>query len=699
MAYSEWKRFLDISYGSSFQGEEERFLVHSYLSMLVKLVAYEVLRDEKDTSETPLKGILDGEEFSRFHINNLVDKDFFFWTCSKEHFPAIKPVLRRLQKELWSYDFSNVDEDIFKGIYQELIDKDTRKQLGEYYTPSWLCQRIIKHLAPNREQRSLDPSCGSGSFLLAWLQYLKEHFPNMNAYELLNSVVGIDIHPLSVQIAKVTLILGTSRQIKEAYEAGGGTLISLPVYLANTLYIPKESANIFEEEYEVNVNDKNLFFPKELFEDLDSFAAFIKACDDLSEQNKGRKENQAADQQSLLNSLKREGHPPTDTQLDPIYALYQALKKAKEAGRDSLWRFIIENTCRPVFLQQHPFDYVMGNPPWVPFNGIVSGEYQHIVKRLFSDFSLAPRPENVSNMEMAALFLSYTSAKFLKPKGRLAFVLPRSFLSADQHENTRSGASKGFDLTEIWDFDGVKGLFNVPSCVLFTKKHPGERKTKAYTQLPGKTFSGKIPTDAHDDSLENIQADKLLHEHPSTWYHVQLGKRSAFANEPIDHTGENAYMKGTLRQGATIVPRPFYFVQLKETNRSLRNLKQRKQARIATDHERLAEHAKVPWKDIKLEDYIEPTYLYETALANNLFPFTLYGSRLVVLPVELVKGDSTSGIQELYPRMLKAKEIQEKGHFKASKWFLDAEKHWEEKKEKKVPKISPLPTTSTTKIN
>ena len=40
VAYDEWQRFLSISYGSSFHGGPDRFLVHSYLSMLARLIAY-----------------------------------------------------------------------------------------------------------------------------------------------------------------------------------------------------------------------------------------------------------------------------------------------------------------------------------------------------------------------------------------------------------------------------------------------------------------------------------------------------------------------------------------------------------------------------------------------------------------------------------------------------------------------------------
>ena len=48
---------------------------------------------------------------------------------------------------------------------------------------------------------------------------------------------------------------------------------------------------------------------------------------------------------------------------------------AKEAGRDSIWRFILQNTYRPFFLRNQ-FDFVIGNPPWLTYSQITVAEYQ-----------------------------------------------------------------------------------------------------------------------------------------------------------------------------------------------------------------------------------------------------------------------------------------------------------------------------------
>ncbi len=62
--------------------------------------------------------------------------------------------------------------DLFGTLYQALIPRQVRHALGEYYTPVWLAEHILDLLDyhPDPQQRLLDPSCGSGAFLVAAIQ-------------------------------------------------------------------------------------------------------------------------------------------------------------------------------------------------------------------------------------------------------------------------------------------------------------------------------------------------------------------------------------------------------------------------------------------------------------------------------------------------------------------------------------------------
>ncbi len=130
-AFEQWQRFLSIAYGS-FEAREDVFLVHTYLSLFAKVLAYEVLTGDTFINEDEQRRIVDGSEFEKRNVRNFATDDFYNWIADARHRDALKPVFRTITQAIGRYDFSSVDEDILKGVYQELIDLETRHALGEY---------------------------------------------------------------------------------------------------------------------------------------------------------------------------------------------------------------------------------------------------------------------------------------------------------------------------------------------------------------------------------------------------------------------------------------------------------------------------------------------------------------------------------------------------------------------------------------
>lgn len=71
------------------------------------------------------------------------------------------------------FDFSIIPVEVISGIYESLINPETRNEQSAIYTPSFLVEYILnetidKHLRKNgvSECTVLDPSCGSGIFLV-----------------------------------------------------------------------------------------------------------------------------------------------------------------------------------------------------------------------------------------------------------------------------------------------------------------------------------------------------------------------------------------------------------------------------------------------------------------------------------------------------------------------------------------------------
>jgi len=516
-----------------------------------------------------LKGIISGGIFNKYSIENFVENDFFHWISKERNFSGLKKVFRVIAQEISTYDFDNVDEDILKGVYQELIDLDTRHSLGEYYTPDWLCERIAAEFHFKAGDKILDPACGSGSFLRAAVRRIRELRPESGVEEINSSICGIDIHPLSVQIAKTTVLLALGKEV-----AGVRKPIHINIISANALHKPH----------------------------------FLKG----------------------------------------------------------------------------KFDYIIGNPPWFTYSSVRNEEYQNLLNDLAGAYKVKPlRTANFPHLEIAAIFMSHCSSFFLNENGKICFILPRSFFSADHHDNTRSGNAKGFRLTQIWDLEDVSPLFRIPSSVFFAERFADtENKSdykerlspsiQAYTDgINGISFSGNLA--GHNCNLK--AAEPKLNEKPTKWYYIEQGKSSAFSTRKSKSQNRTNPYRNLFKAGATIVPRAFYFIQL--TQKTPPDWNDRIISIKTSDS--IQVDAKGQWKGIDFSGRMESNFFFSTALSKSILPFALYKPDLVVLPVTV---ELNAGKQKEI-KLHFAKELLQEGYRDAAKWFANAERIWDLQKTEK----------------
>jgi SAM-dependent methyltransferase len=663
VSLEQWKKFLSIAYGT-FDATEENFLIHTYLSVFSKMLAYAVVSNDDYIDEDEMKGILSGDIFQKYNIRNFIDNDFFHWVVNDRNFKGLVKVFRLIAQEISAYDFNNVDEDVLKGVYQELIDLDTRHALGEYYTPDWLCERIVSEFDFTPKDRILDPACGSGSFLRAAIHRVKALNPGISVEQLNNNIYGIDIHPLSVQIAKTTLLLALGKEVTTAKKP-----VHLNIIMANTLLAPEGVMSLFGGEFTMTIDKMKLLLNTQVFDNVQLFDQALEVCENRADQTMNRKKESLENFEAVLKRSYAKGGF-NGTVVESFYKIYEALKHVKERGRNGIWKFIVQNLYKPYFLHK-TFDYVIGNPPWFTYSSIKNEEYQDQLNRLAEKYAVKPeRVANFPHLEIAAIFMSHCGSYFLKDDGRLAFVLPRSFFSADHHDNTRKGTAKGFRISRIWDMDKVSPLFRIPSCVLFADKTEGKKGFPA-AGVEGISFKGKIP--AHNCNYET--AEKALTETRNRWYYNKLGTSSAFSvSKAKAQVKVNPY-KNRFRQGATIVPRAFYFIQLdmnyepgweKDFDWNDRVLNIRTSDPVKAD-------GKKPWKGLSFSGWMESNFIFRTALSKSIMPFGLFRPDLVVLPV-IIEHDSDKKKQV---KLLSSDELMQEGYMHASKWFRNAENIWE----------------------
>lgn len=651
VAYEQWKSFLSIAYGE-YDASPAKFFVHTYLSVFAKLLAYTVLARKKEVfDETTLKGVLFGDEFNKFNVERFVENDFFHWVVKRPFFSKLGPMFRSIQRALANYDLSRVEEDVLKGVYQELIDLDTRHALGEYYTPDWLCQKMVESCSVPIGAKVLDPACGSGSFLRAVVERLKTQHPDASATEISNCIYGIDIHPLSVQIAKTTVLLALGDKISASPKP-----VALHVYLANSLLVPSGSADLFQSRFTVTVDNRHHEIDVSGVSDSKDFDAAIDVCSQLIVPGTP---DLSADR---FSELVKPNLPTGAASTLPaeLFQVYRSMKQATEDGRNSIWKFVLQNSYKPVFLRGC-FDLILGNPPWITYADIRNSSYQSLLKKLAGEYKVTARTQSgMPHLEIAAIFLAHCSSYFLKPGGKSGFVLPRSFLSADQHDKFRRGEVKQVCVDAIWDLEKVAPLFRVPSCVVWSTA--ATKKRAVNTEFAGLSVSGRLPR----AQVGMAVAETSVRFEPTPFRLVEIGsgrkkKKSAFSTNPATVSGTNAYYS-KFKQGATILPRAFYFVEPDGNWPSLSQVSG-SVVGIVSDGAMLAE-AKAPWC-IKMRGRIEGRFLFRTAISKSILPFVLNSPPIVALPVETGEANL---------KLLSTAELFKKTFRNAAKWFGDAEK-------------------------
>ena len=91
------------------------------------------------------------------------------------------------------------------GLYQRLVPPSLRHALGEVYTPPRLAAHALDRIAWQPEHELLDPTCGSGVFLVEALR--RRLAAGVAPERLLTGLYGLDINPLAVLTAKAALAL------------------------------------------------------------------------------------------------------------------------------------------------------------------------------------------------------------------------------------------------------------------------------------------------------------------------------------------------------------------------------------------------------------------------------------------------------------------------------------------------------------
>ena len=684
VAFDTWCRYLTYTYGSIDQDPEhldELFLKHTYLVSVARLLVWASLShgelDSKTHSQVASEVLSGGYFETTWGIRNLVEDDFFQWVRRPPADNRLAPVWERTISQLQTYSLHELGHDVLKGVYQELVDPQDRHDLGEYYTPEWLCERLVAELLPETGWVSaIDPTCGSGSFIRAVISHLLQ----ANASEsdqakldaVLSGVVGIDIHPVAVTIARATYVLALGPVARARLRP-----IEVPVFLADALFLPSEVAQLTlggKRDYRISFGGQHARVDERLVKTPKLFDPTLAHCTEIAIAH-AKSGQESPD--SLGAFLRREvpdlaSRTDFATVVEGLWGFVQGLATLIRERQDSIWAFIVRNSYRPTMLKGQ-FDVIIGNPPWLSYRYIADPEYQAEVKqRAVGDYGIAPAKMTLTTqMELATVFLVHAISTFGREGSRLGFVLPRSVLTSDQHAKLRLRTYVApFELNTYWDMQHVSPLFKVPSCVLLGSRRQPFRATSYVVDAV--EWAGRLP---NRDVPWSEAADRLTVTRKKGRL-IYLGKRCALSTEvgSVKPTSGSMYLSH-FRQGATLVPRNCYFVHLPQIE--LSDVSADGAYRAVTEPEQ-AKLAKRPYKDVHLDGLVEGRFLFHSALSTNLLPFIMRGVKLVVLPVLPGPGGKMS--------VRTGSELRIDGYRRMAKWMSEVEAVWTEKRGKKASK-------------
>lgn len=124
------------------------------------------------------------------------------------------------------FDFSIIQIELLSEIYENFLfktDPELKKKTGTYYTPPALVEFILNEKLPvNKTEKSynvkiLDPSCGSGIFLVESFKRLVKRHENCHSEKLTDfnklqkllteNIFGVELHPQAIKVAAFSLYL------------------------------------------------------------------------------------------------------------------------------------------------------------------------------------------------------------------------------------------------------------------------------------------------------------------------------------------------------------------------------------------------------------------------------------------------------------------------------------------------------------
>jgi predicted type IV restriction endonuclease len=388
----------------------------------------------------------------------------------------IKTIITDLYKK-GGFNFSIIPVEILGSAYEQFLGKiitfdenktakidfkpEVRKAGGVYYTPQYIVDYIVEHTIGKKiaelesldkiseisKLKILDPSCGSGSFLLGAYRFLLNFYQNyyfklkqegkkvreltkddqlttaVKKQILLNNIYGVDIDTQAVEVTKLSLLI-----------------------------------KCLEGETVATVMEQNKLFKERVLPTLD---------------------NNILDGNSLISHDFYEN------------SLFLTPKEKRKINTFD-WK-----QGFPDVIKNGGFDFVIGNPPYVSLD-IVQTEQKDYLETKFANF--ATRQSNLYFFFMAV------AHKLLKINGLLSFINERYYFNSKNGLNFRKFMQENYQIKEIVDFKNIQIFDGVNTLTVINTF----AKTQEKIDIKITQFDEKVRKMIDNQIIENSSASYYL---------------------------------------------------------------------------------------------------------------------------------------------------------------------------------------------
>ena len=372
--------------------EEYLFVVETYLAILLRLIVARVAVQQRLTSFGTLEELLRHRsaieavaELEKLvpGVAGVFEEDVFMWPkeaadLDRQVEQELNGCLGDMARTLDDADLVGVGDDFLRLVYQGFLDPVTRRTLGEFYTSPELVDETLDAVGyvGEADKRLADITCGSGTFLLRAIKRVIQRNGVKDGLleKITENVIGVDIHPFAVAMARVNYLVGIAELLP------GARPVRVPIYWADSLLrltTARETMEGMRPQRTAIIPGLDEKFVLPDHRDVEWSELLHRVREAVG--RLGPDVDMETVWQRFWQDAPQDKYLPYESTIKKFVA---QIVKRHNKGKDMRWVPLLENTLNVEQLRGS-CDFIVGNPPWVRIHNIskeirerLRGEYK-----------------------------------------------------------------------------------------------------------------------------------------------------------------------------------------------------------------------------------------------------------------------------------------------------------------------------------